>query len=295
MAKHAYSDRDDPERSSRHVTLLSWHCAFLRPVDGIILQTPSTGVDLQNMFLVPRSSERVRQDVRGDDATEISEVLSRNFWKQYTAATSNVIAVEDQPKILLAALESSMLHRLDFWDGVREKNGDRTMSPPVNVLIDNMVGRKQWSSPEFAMPRYLVDTSAKRLDKLCSLRLAGHWYLGSIHGKNVRVSITLQDWAAIATIVACMGQYESLKGAAESFVSDVRWIVESVYTYAPFESKTIEYDGSSEENSLEQLQLFFDRRRMRIDDNQGLTPSEKSMNLLLENCILDTDIKWDNG
>lgn len=285
MAKHAYSDRDDPERSSRHVTLLSWDSAFLRPADGIILQTPSTGVNLRNMFLKPRISEGVTRDLRGNEAAYLSDEYSLHFWKQYTAATSNVICVDDQQQILHFAWKSAMRHRVNLWEEERLRRGDKIL-PPVATIIDYFTGRR-WISPD---GRHL-----RPRDTLRSLLIEGHWYLGSIHGTNVRVSMTLQDWAAIATIVACVGQYDSLKSATVSFVSDVQWVVDSVYKHAPFEEKTIEYDGSPQERSLDQLQLFFDRRRMGIDDNAGLTPDEKSMNLLLENFIIDTDIKWDNG
>lgn len=287
MPKHAYSDRDNPERSSRHVTVLSWDSAFQRPTDGIVLQTPSTGVDLKNMFLVPRISERSSADILRAGDTSLGHNYSRYFWKQYTALTNNLICVDDQSRILHHALKSAMSHHINYWDGERQRHGGKPFPLPITLLVDYVTGRRQPSHP--------AESLLPTVSPLGSLLIEGHWYLGSIHGKDVRVRMTLQDWAAVATIVACVGQYDNFKSAAVSFVSDVRWVVESVYEHAPFELKTIEYDGSSEENSLEQLHLFFDRRRLRIDDNEGLSPSERTINNLIESAFLETEFKWDNG
>lgn len=174
-----------------------------------------------------------------------------------------------------------------------EKFGHNNLSLPEQLLFEHFFGLVyDVSHDDLATISQNIDLL--HLFFLSPFDIEGHWYLGSIKGDNVSVDILLVRLAAIATIIACLGQYNSLKEAAVSFVADVQWVVESIYLHAPFEVSTVEFDTPTEENSLHQLQLYFDRRRLGLDDSAGLDHSDKTTNNLIESVLNETNIKWDD-
>lgn len=115
MAQVAHSNRDEPERPSQQVSILSWDSNLSFPNNGISLAVDPTWQTSAEMFLPARISEKFLQTSLAKTDENLRSEYSRFFWTKYLGATSNVVALDDQRWIFTSALDSAMFHRLWGW------------------------------------------------------------------------------------------------------------------------------------------------------------------------------------